>query len=348
MAFHTSYSGRRVLSADGKAPSARRDDSLDNLRGILIFCVVVGHLLEICPPFWGKDYLYRLIYSFHMPAFLFLFGYFAKFNPRRILFGYALPYVIFQTLYITFAQRVLGADISLQYSTPYWLLWFLLVCTYNQLLIPLYDTESKSGQCLFLALSIVLALLVGFDDTVGYYASISRFFAFQLWFLMGFYYRKRETTIRTAISRHQTLWTCLSVAAVTASAVFLLLPYISGKMLYEVYPYETLRYSAGIRGISMLIAFSWICFLFGPLARLLNRKIPLLTMVGQNTLPVFLLHGFAVKAIPVFIPGLLRGPVSVLAAACVLLLILGNPMVGNPFQWMFSDRWLPYQKAKSS
>ena len=52
-----------------------REYGFDNLRGLLIVLVVLGHLLEICGSFPGAGFLYRTIYSFHMPAFLFLSGY---------------------------------------------------------------------------------------------------------------------------------------------------------------------------------------------------------------------------------------------------------------------------------
>lgn len=56
-----------------------RDYFFDNARAILIFLVVLGHLLQ---PYTSEDKflqaLYLLIYSFHMPTFLFISGYFAK------------------------------------------------------------------------------------------------------------------------------------------------------------------------------------------------------------------------------------------------------------------------------
>ena len=56
-----------------------RDYFFDNARAFLIFLVVFGHLLQ---PYTSEDKflsaLYLLIYSFHMPTFLFISGYFAK------------------------------------------------------------------------------------------------------------------------------------------------------------------------------------------------------------------------------------------------------------------------------
>lgn len=56
-----------------------RDYYFDNAKFILIFLVVFGHLMQ---PFVA-DYdsvhiLYIFIYTFHMPAFILISGYFAK------------------------------------------------------------------------------------------------------------------------------------------------------------------------------------------------------------------------------------------------------------------------------
>lgn len=53
--------------------------AIDNLKGFLIFLVVLGHLLEL--GFVNSDagnVLDRVIYSSHMPAFVFTMGMFAK------------------------------------------------------------------------------------------------------------------------------------------------------------------------------------------------------------------------------------------------------------------------------
>ena len=52
----------------------------DNARAILILLVVFGHMLQ--PYTSGDKYLsalYLVIYSFHMPTFLFISGYFEKY-----------------------------------------------------------------------------------------------------------------------------------------------------------------------------------------------------------------------------------------------------------------------------
>lgn len=63
-----------------KNASMQRIAYIDLLKGFAIFLVVMGHFLawnipESCQPNFGQSFVYRLIYSFHMPLFFFLSGY---------------------------------------------------------------------------------------------------------------------------------------------------------------------------------------------------------------------------------------------------------------------------------
>lgn len=78
-----------------------RDYFFDNARAILILLVVFGHMLQ--PYTSGDKYLsalYLVIYSFHMPTFLFISGYFAKnidkpYYLEKISKRLIVPYMIF-------------------------------------------------------------------------------------------------------------------------------------------------------------------------------------------------------------------------------------------------------------
>lgn len=63
----------------------KRDLYFDNLKGILISLVVFGHLIE---NFYFKskfvEIVYTFIYTFHMPAFIFLSGLFFKPDLKKL------------------------------------------------------------------------------------------------------------------------------------------------------------------------------------------------------------------------------------------------------------------------
>lgn len=55
---------------------ARRSD-LDVFKGILIILMVLGHVIQtiISPDDFDNNIVFKVIYSFHMPAFFFISGY---------------------------------------------------------------------------------------------------------------------------------------------------------------------------------------------------------------------------------------------------------------------------------
>lgn len=319
----------------------RRYD-FDNLRGILILLVVVAHLIEQFAPFPGSEGIYRTIYSFHMPAFLFLFGYFASFQPARIGWQ-VLMYVLFQSLYLLFARYALGSNAAWQYATPYWLLWYLLVSIGYQLLIPLYDWKSKPIQAVIFMFSVGLALAVGFVSSIGYKWSLSRFFVFQPFFIAGLYYRNHEPVLRKALGKGR-LWYRLAGCLLPVIATIILLSSeISRNMLYGSYAYIKTGSTLWTRLALLCIGFVWIVFLVGSLGKLLNRKLPLLTALGQNTLPVFLLHGFIIRGLPRLFPQWTKLPVLILPITLGILFLLGNPWIGKAFRFVFDP---PFLKKK--
>ncbi len=167
-----------------KPAAGGRNYRMDNIKCILIFSVVFGHMLELymgndpadrllylviysfhMPLFafvtgifaryghmlelyMGNDpadrLLYLVIYSFHMPLFAFVTGIFARYDPARIRNHMIYPYLVFQTLYLVFANRVLEKDTDMQYTTPYWILWYLLAIIIWNLVLPLVQGEGAS------------------------------------------------------------------------------------------------------------------------------------------------------------------------------------------------------------
>src|SRR4051812_12296414 len=86
----------------------QRDFYFDNAKFILILLVVFGHLLR---SFIGNTNLahtlYMVIYTFHMPAFILVSGFFArgfyqKDYLKKIAKKLLLPYFIFQLIYSVF------------------------------------------------------------------------------------------------------------------------------------------------------------------------------------------------------------------------------------------------------
>ncbi len=319
-----------------------REYQYDNLRFLLIALVVLGHLLELTRAVPGRKILYDVIYSFHMPAFLFLSGMFARLDRGKFLFGLCLPYLALQMLYLGWVRMLGDADAQLEFSRPYWLLWYLFALIVYHALLPIYDTPSRQGRLLLLAGAFALSLLVGFDKSIDYLWSASRVFVFQPWFLLGFYFRRekglqqRWRAVPPAVKRGVG-------AAVAGGCVLLewllLRCRISANMLYGAQSYEELHGSWVIRLLSSCCAGGMILLLFVIAADGLRRRIPLLTTLGQNTLPIYVFHGLFVLWLRYRQPGRQLGPAELVLLWAALLLLLGNPLVAKWTHFVLGGGW---------
>lgn len=315
-----------------------RDYSLDNVRFVLIFSVVFAHLLEVCTPFKGSGLIYKFIYSFHMPAFIFLFGYNLKYSLKKIVYRWCLPYVIFQGAYISFSKVFLNANIDFQFTTPYWILWYMLACIYYQLLLPLFDSDNKAQQLFTLFCAFIISFLIGYVKFVGYFMSLSRFFVFLPWFLLGYYCKKNNLLEQLSYKPQRQFFVLFtSVAIITIIVIFVRT--IPNGLLYGSYSYSSCGGALWMRGIVSIMSFAAILFLCVGMRPYLSRKLVLITNIGQNTWPIFLLHGFVIKAVPVYFPYLVSSHWRVLLLSCSLVILLGNKLCNKAvyfacFSWL--------------
>ena len=307
----------------------QRNYKMDNIRFLLIFLVILGHFIEL---FQGEFSLalYKIIYSFHMPAFLFLTGFFARFKPRKIFFNLICPYILFQTLYRAFDAFIIhGKDsFTLNFTTPYWILWYLLTVICYYLLIPLIDTENVRSRKIILGLAIAISLLAGYDSSIGYYGSLSRSFTFLPFFLAGFYLSK---TKKMPQKNHLTL-PLSGLLALLCSFYIMNNSGITKQVLYGSYSYEKAGYNPLIKAIILVCGFAWIIFL---LSAVPEKKIPFVSLLGQNTLSIFLLHGFVVKLAneyDIFAFSETGNLLLAITLSLVIILLLGNPWVALLFR----------------
>lgn len=326
---------------DNEAKGRMRNYKMDNIRFFLMFLVVFGHLLEL---FQGKyrDIIYIVIYTFHMPAFIFLSGYFARFNPKKILHHLVLPYLFFQILYLTFDYYVMSnreQTFVLQFTTPYWLLWYLLVMILYYLLIPVQKTDSKKTAFVIMAMFVLFSVLVGFDNTIGYYMSLSRMLVFFPFFAWGYYasdlFRKDTAKIHDSIKRYKVVITILLMSVVIILWYLVCKFNVSPAALYGSYSYMASGSSAKIRVLIGLCAVLVIIIL---LTVVPNKKLFLLSSIGQNTMPIYLFHGFLQRLISkysVFHYSQMTNLFIAIAMTFLILIFLGNRFIGKIFKKTF-------------
>lgn len=327
-----------------------RKYSYDNIKFMLIFLVVFAHLLEVNGTFKGKNLLYEMVYSFHMPMFIFLSGFFARYNRQKIAFSFVYTYILMQVLYSAFKYYVLTPEttepFSMNFTTPYWLLWYLLALIFFYLLIPFFQQSDRRKQAAVLIVLFAVSLLFGFDSTIGYYFSLARFFSFLPFFVLGMYVKDRSNEIEAFIKSKSVKAFLISflLSAILIVSVFFLCrnTKIQASMMYGSKAYSEVFGLAEKLQITV-VALLWIAFFMLFFQRFVHFRIPVISCIGENTFPIFLLHGFAVKMAGKW--GLLNinGEGSLcktLLYTVVLVLLLGNPAVNFCFKWIFTGEWL--------
>ena len=311
----------------------KRDARIDNLRAVLIFLVVLGHLYDTVR-FPTSVFQTTLIYSFHMPTFAFISGVCFKYrgpDDRRTLKNLLFPYVVFQLVWYLFFHYVIKNGQELQFLTPFYAQWYLLSMVFWYAAATLLGNLGPKGEAAVMVVGILLALEVGYDRNAFYFLSASRTIVLFPFFYLG-----------VIFSRHESLRDfCRGIPAkilglflAVAAVVYYVLRRGSFNCLWlmNVYPYESLGYNWQVRWIILALAVWIILFL---MAWLPGKKIPLLTWIGQNTMPVFVLHGFAVKYLQLKLDWaeyfkqtpLLALPACIGAALALVLLLSSKPAV---------------------
>lgn len=200
-----------------------------NLKFLLIFLVVYGHLIE--PQIWKNPVIlaqYRWIYALHMPLFSFLTGLFLT-DGRRcgLQLGRCLClYLFFQT-----AAVFLG-DGKVLPLTPYWLLWYLLSAACWCAIAWLWFRLCRGrGGFVLLLMGIAAGSLAGLDPTVDREYSLSRTLVFFPYFMAGILCRKQKdwTVFR---------WPALAVGLFSAYVMLTKMTHISPYFFYHAAPYR--------------------------------------------------------------------------------------------------------------
>ena len=107
---------------------------------------------------------------------------------------------------------------------------------------------------------------------------------------------------------------------------------ITKEVLYSSYSYEKAGYNPLIKAILLVCGFAWIIFL---LSAIPDKKMPFVSLLGQNTLSIFLLHGFVVKfakEYDIFAFSETGNLLLAITLSLVIILLLGNPWVARLFR----------------
>ena len=285
---------------------------LDNVRGILIVLVVLGHIISYGISLGIKvsveiyESLYVFIYAFHMPLFIFISGYFHR--NKKILnkvFYYLVLYVAL-SLFLYVTKLVLGIetdDFSL-FTDVGGVQWYLLALA---VFIAVTYVFRNFNRALVLGLAIILALVVGYDDGVNDFLSISRIIVFFPYYWAGYCLQgnKKFESVLSAESdgdkpqnfakRRDVI---LRIAGIVIIVLWALFCFLDNKDAFELKPFFTARrsyngyYGESIDGLLLRL----LAYALGALTSLAIifiapcGKIKGLTVLGERSISVYFWH----------------------------------------------------------
>jgi fucose 4-O-acetylase-like acetyltransferase len=282
-----------------------RQPVLDNAKFWAVTLVVVGHLLE---PLRVSSHsawtTYLWIYSFHIPALVFVAGVTSRTRPlREVAESLLVPYVVFTLIYwvaMALAPRLRFATLGVNVNPlrPYWLLWFLVSLFCWRALLSVVSRVPRAWLW-----AVGVALVAGAASWVGHLFSLSRTLFFFPFFLLGHQHG------RTVLAWLQRPWvSALGVAVLVAGwAVFWKpLETMDCRWLYGSAGYSELGVSVlpgmmrrlGVLAMSVVMGAAFLSVM--PLGQ------TIITQWGARSLQPFLWHGLIVKALAHWVPESLR------------------------------------------
>ena len=264
-----------------------RNYFLDNYKAFLILLVVIGHFSEPC--YTNTLFLTVLkwiIFSFHMPAFIFISGYFSKkdMGLEKLIQKLVIPYFVFELLYYFLYVFVIHKETGLYFNRPKFSLWYLMALFFWRIATPYVK---KIPGNLFIA--ITGGLLIGFTQ-LGNFFSIPRTLFFYPFFLAGYYFQESWFE---SIRRHWKAFTAglASLAGLLGGWVLITGQELTPFIFYGRYSYEDMGLTNGWGLLIRLVCYGISFLAIFALCAFIPRKQHFYSILGVRTMPIYLFHG---------------------------------------------------------
>lgn len=303
----------------------QRSSYWDNIKGLLMLLTVFAHILF---PWQDRsEFINRTvdcIYLFHMPAFVFVSGFFGK-SERSRSFGEIIKLIVLYFIFNSVMGFTYGFTSLLQPMYSYWYLVALVVWR----LTAHYIAKFRWIQLIL----FVIAVFAGFYPDIDNTFAAARIIGFYPYYMMG--YRLDEERSAELVSRKYSKRAVVGIPAALVTAVMSFAA--AGYFQYTDDALQMAAYDDPLgpfgRIVLYVTAFMAVCVLryLSP-----DRNIPLLTMFGRYSLSIFILHRPITLLLSDHIPEL---PVSYMFIVAVLAAFVICMALGNGFTAKVMDRF---------
>lgn len=306
--------------------TAKRTAYFDNVKFFLITLVVIGHTISpLAPDSAILMASWKCIYTFHMPVFIFLNGYFSslKKNRKEKCLHFILLYIGMQCLSTICLLIFRYNHLSFSLLSPRFGLWYLIGLFVWTFLLPV---TRYIHPFVLLPASIILSLLAGYQSQISDFLSLSRILFFFPFFLSGFYMREKMDFMKILQYFSHPFWklTAIIILAILFILTFRFGSYVPQGLYLAKYGYSHKLMSFAVPAWLCRLGLYGTAFLTGSAFLVL---IPRLTywfsVLGQRTLAVYLGHILVLDLVKDRIPYITRFitiPGIVLIAFAITLL----------------------------
>lgn len=266
---------------------------LDNLKGLLIILVVLGHCIQHSLPDYADNVVFRYIYSFHMMLFMFVSGY-ACYRPKvewsligKRVKQLLLPFFVWSLVMCAIRGEFQLWDMVLLPEKSFWFLWVLFFITFFHVIAcrlairwGLKDEWTSLGVGL---------LLLGFTVVTRINIFSLQLIAFHyVFYSLGFYVHKYNIVERVPV------W-------VMGTALFgwLVMAWFwsAGRPIHQL-DYSNPVFTTLIHYLVAMIAI----VAFMPIAfKLINSKSLVLNEMGGGTLAIYVIHLSLLSIMPAWL-----------------------------------------------
>ncbi|MFE7430250.1 acyltransferase family protein [Streptomyces sp. NPDC057545] len=277
------------------APAKKRDPYFDNVKYLAIVLVAMAHAWE--PVMEGSRTaraLYMVAYTFHMPAFIVVSGYFSRSfdmsaaKVKRLVTGVAVPYVVFETAYSLFKRYADDTpDHPISLVDPWYLTWFLVALFVWRLTTPLWQALRHP-----LPVALVVAVLASFSPTIGDDLDLQRVLQFLPFFVLGLRLRPEHFDL---VRRREVRMLAPAVFAAAGVFAYWAAPRMQLGWFYRSNSAQEMGAPWWSGAVMTLLMFGCALLLTVAFLSLVPRRRTWFTVLGAGTICGYLLHGFLVK-----------------------------------------------------
>lgn len=283
-----------------KEDSSGRKFYYDNLKFILIVLVVIGHFIERMESSHTMQSIFFFIYIFHMPLFVFITGLNSKSmldenNNLKVnkIISFMIIYIVLKSVLFLIETNLLGENLTFKIFSESGVPWYLLATCIWYSLIPIIK---KIKPVYAVLISILIALIAGYDKSIFEFLSFSRVLCFMPFFMIGYYLSEHKLEklldIRV-VFRIVAFFLIISMFLLilcTQINVFKFTGIVTGRI-----PYILLETNQIYGGLYRAIWYGISTFICMCVMLIIPRCKTFFTEFGKRTLQVYVLHIIIIK-----------------------------------------------------